>query len=939
MISAPTAFQLYKADGNEGTVSSFNALPVEASLPYKVRASEAALLASLAVVEASAADKVTYAVSTLRTAGTYLSQLASIIPLLSRSADASSLQIDYDALARTVALYNADPAVFESMRSLVVGAAKPADVSVTTITDLEGSIAELEREQRRLAKEEGRPVPMLRRVSPPEEAAATARQKSASPGRAGSAAAAAAVKRNRSPTSPRAPSAAKAEASDVKTEDEEGEGDASAAPVAKAPKTEKPRGRARAPQTLVMGRLRALTSGEKKVVALLNSMTELLAHVHASRFNELVPVFDVLRVKVREAEGMIETERAAFAAKEDSKPPEPFHEVTLEGITAALESSEHTFRTDEECRHELDDDLLHPIAHACLAAVNHIEGYTTAPFVPPTPQELARKAKAREAAREKREEARRRVEERVRAREELAARKEEERQMVQQQLGGFEVKEELLVNDAEITNPVPTGYVRYSAQLPLEDDETNKGFYERALVVWSTLASVPRALKLSQMPFTLFLRALQEEDQDANGLMEEITRCLLEVTIESSRISSPNTPRITTRGKNWFEALVEFVGVASGNKKHRQQLRRAAAPPSSDDDDDDETDESESESIEEEEEEEEEEESDAASEEPESAAAEDGSAAEDSSTGAAAGGDGVAKDAAAAEEPETRGFDAALKRTMDEVLRLRSLATWGNVSMEDRLNLLQFCVQEALQSEVVATEAGVLLKEQEDSALQLERRLREIQDEASKELRAAQRQESSRSTKEEKAANEAARKKIMDAAAETRLQAFQTHYSRWDGEDIGAIIEPLGEDRYRRMYWRFPMSADVYVQSTVHTDMSFPILEKPKEVLELEAAASRNPGLLLDDEEEDSGSTTRSKVKTADAAAPQKMWGVIPAGYISTFAKGLDARGRREAKLRSALEDFALYAKNRKQDQNSQRVTRSRSHTFGYLNSLRDNFY
>lgn len=1082
MITARSPYQIYKAENVDGSVSDFNSLLIEDMLPYKIASAEEALVASLAIVESDEAQKAKYAVSTLRAASAYVSHLISYVPLSARSQTAKKIDIHYDAVVRTVVLFGTDAGLFQNVKNMVLQNAPASQVSLKDLSDLEGALNTMEKEYRQKAKDAGEKVDMLRKVAPeqpvvvvlsstPVKSQGSSDVSPVPPNsgtdedhHAGNVSSLSTT--NRDAPGKRRPRSQSAEAvamdrgdnGEVKVLKTEGGAEAAdgattsdAATVSAARGTSaaasfktstKPRKARAAAGGLVWGRLRGLTNNEKKAVGVLQTIIQLLGHIYASKFNDLVPLFDLMEEKVQTVQTIIDTERAQYEAREDKKPPEPFHEVDLAALRLALETSSHTFRTDEECRYELDEDLLHPIAHACLTVINTIEGYATEPFKTPTAEELEKKQQLRVAARAKREEAKRRAVEKAEAKAELERKKEEEKQLMRRRLGDHEADDESLEEDTTLPNPSALGYVAYAAELPLG----STALYEKALYVWSMLVSVPRALNLSQMHFDTFLKGILYEDQDSNGLMEEVTKCLLGVSMEVVRVSSPNTPRITMRGKNWFDGLVEFVGVASGTKKKRQQQRRRETSTEEEEEEEEEDDDdSDSDSSEEGEDEETSENSSTSSSSSSSSSSQkvtnenDGKAAEEvgvekseeakeanarAAVPTAAAGENVEKPAEepasaavppAEEEVDSDPFTLELKATMDNIAQLRSLATWGNVDVVDRLNLLQFCVQEALFSDGVRNEADRLQKESEEELLNTDKRLKEIRDEAEKELKALLRTlpavtSTATARRKRKTKQAAARRKIATASAahphekgeedanegegaeetvdpaaeeasdddaedaedaqqaaekdfeverEAILQAMDrkradvyTHlYSRTDGHDDGALVQPLGMDRYHRLYWRFPLERVIFVQTVPSvTAAGFPVLPEPEELRRCHAAS--RAVMLLDDEEVEPLSTHakgRGNQKlqktaaeeeaeaTAALAARQKDWGFIPFEYLTTFVQTLDRRGKREAPLRRALETLAPYLA-RLEEVKEGRVTRSRANTFGYLNRLKVDF-
>ncbi|AYU83457.1 nucleoplasmin-like protein (NLP), putative [Leishmania donovani] len=1005
MITARSPYQVYKATDVNGTVANFNSLPSEELLPYKILSSEETLLASLFVVEGNEEQRERYAVSALHAARVYISHLISYIPLSARSQTAKKVQINIDAVVRTVMLFAANAELLQSVKKMVLTNASGEQVSLKDLSDLEGALNAMEKVYRQKAKGAGEKVDMLRKVAPEPVivSSSAAKSQGTTPLTAGEDSGNAASnstgcsrqrrRRSESTDGPAGHADLHSDAAALKVAKIEGGTDN--APLAAVYAT-KVSGGPKSVRTglrggLVWGRLRGLTNNEKKVAAMLQAMIQVLGHIFATKFNDLVPIFDMLDERLRAVQAIIDAERAQYKAKEDKRIPEPFHEVTLDAVQLALQHSSETFRNDEECRYELDEDLLHPIAHACLRVINHIEGFSTEPFKGPTPEELLKKQQLRDAARAKREEAKRRILEKAEAKAELERKKEEERQLMRRRLGdGSDEHEKDLEEDTTLVTPSTLGYVAYTAELPLGTPE----LFEKALYVWSMLSSVPRALNLSQMHFATFVKGIECVDQDANGLMEEVTKCLLDVSMESVRLRSPGTPRIVTRGKNWFDALVEFVGVASGNKKKRRQQQRRVSSTEDEEEIDSDSD------------------SDASSSTSSSSSSSFSSKETDAKTSAeeedtppekpaaamATRGEGAAE-AAAEEEVDTDPFSLELKATMDKIAGLRSLASWGNVDAIDRLNLLQFCVLEALGSDEVRNEADRVQKDREEEALNAEKKLREIREEAEKELKAllrtlpsvastaARKKKTQNSTQkaepvtkednqhtnnaedEKKGIDEAEgdsetatgkdvretaqrnfeaeREAILQEVDRKREEVYARLLGVQDGKDDGAIVEPLGMDRYRRLYWRFPMERVVYVQSVPNlTAVTFPVLAEPPE-LKQRRASSRS--LLLDDEEEISmlggrrrggrGATAAGDAARAkdDKGVGQTRWGVIPHEYLSTFVQTLDRRGEREAPLRHALETLEPYLTALEEPREG-RETRARAHMFGYMNLLKVDF-
>ncbi|EPY19747.1 hypothetical protein AGDE_15062 [Angomonas deanei] len=159
-------------------------------------------------------------------------------------------------------------------------------------------------------------------------------------------------------------------------------------------------------------------------------------------------------------------------------------------------------------------------------------------------------------------------------------------------------------------------------------------------------------------------------------------------------------------------------------------------------------------------------------------------------------------------------------------------------------------------------------------------------------------------------------------------KAFMDYYKSLD-EGEGCIIQPLGSDRYRRLYWRFPLSRSIYVQSTPQTEATFPLLDVP-EVLKRQLV--RPVDFLQDEDDEPKAKDTPQKKEE-----PQKIWGEIPVEYLPDFIETLEPRGEREAALLKRLKHLSPYLETVEEPQDT-RVTRARAHMFGYVNILKTYF-
>ncbi|ESL09812.1 hypothetical protein TRSC58_02463 [Trypanosoma rangeli SC58] len=920
VLKTRTAFQIYRNDGAAGSAAAFSTLPNDEVLPYRIKADEMTLMAALDVVEADARNRRMYGPATLHLVVNYLSDILSYIPLGGRSHVLRTVTINYNALQRVVELYGATEAVKGTLAQFATARLSASEVPIREISSFMDHFSVVEKSLRQEMRDAGEKVGMFSKSTAPTSSLTTVGDTTIND----------VIPSVLSQTTSRKRLAPTWEGTSAAGGPEE----ANTATPVKWIKTERGKRASGSVkntstqftlQRMFYGRLRTLTSQEKKVVTLLNQLVQVLGQVYAVRYNNLLPIFELLENKVKQAQEIIDAERSAFQSKHENtdKSPEPFLEVTLDGIMQAIQNASHLFKTDEECRYELDEDFLHPIAHACITEVNRIEGFTTLPFEGPSEEALEAKSNARKAARAKREEQRAKALERAKAKEELTAKKEEERKLIRAHLG--ELDPASLMEDMSIKNSIESAYVRYG-KLPLEPPEE----YERALFIWAMLTSLPRPLHISQMPFNLFLKGLLSDEGRDNGLMEEVVLALLDVARENLR--SSNGPKISTRGRDWFGSMVEFVAVSSGNKKSYPSPRPTAI--SYDDDEEDGSDEAEEEEDNQSMEEEEEEEEEAANaDEAEAVSSNEGKDGEKQMENGDVAGQREEKE----EESRTESLDGRIKVTLEHVTELRHMAAWGNVDMEDRLNLLQYMVLEALSSPAAQEEAEEMRKMHEEMKLTMEKRTKEIREGAHKEITSLLKQfsSSSKSENDNSETYEARREKLFERMEQELQNVVSEYLGMQDGKDVGALICPLGMDRYRRMYWRFPFDRHIVVQSTAATDTNFPILPEPRERLTQHVRGLRS--MLLDDadEIEHNFKNANGEGHTNDGDdVPQRVWGVVPPEYLDHFIEGLDRRGIREAGLRRSLESIRPYLLSLSEPPVG-RMTRTRSHTFGYFNKLK----
>ncbi|KAH8611863.1 Williams Beuren syndrome DDT (WSD) D TOX E motif [Trypanosoma vivax] len=900
-----TAFQLYRSEGAVGNAVTFGSLPTDAVLPYKVQAAEMTLLSALEVVEGNESARRTFGPATLHITEKYLTEILSFIPLGGKLSDQSSVAFNYGALRRVLSIYGASDDVMKFVSGLAATNPAAAEVSLREMAAVVDNISTIERRLRQSMKAAGEKIGMFYRATLPTSKGSEAglgdeENSSTPPASLGS-------KRKRlsqarEPNSIISLSSACSEACSASQDTMEV---ISMGPPTKVKKlesanenfpTRKNGGASLSSQKVPHGRLRALTGNEKKAVAILNQIIQLLGHIYAWRYNNLLPIFSHLEERVKQVQGIIDAERASVKAKKENSESlgQSFKDVSLDGVLESIHSAVQIYSTDEVCMHDLDEDLLYPIAHACCTEVNKIEGFLTEPFVGLSKEELVAKEKARKAFLAKREEQRLKAlqrekakEEEIARREKLVARRNEERQRVRASLG--ELDTSLLVDDSTIKNPVSSAPVCYT-ELPLESSE----LYERALFLWAMVTSVPKPLRLSQMPFNCFLKGLLAHDSSDDMIIEEVCTALMDVIVGHTHTSSGH--RLGTRGRNWFDTMVEHVAISSGNKKKNVRSRGQELVLDVDDD-------------EEEEEEEREEEEEVLGEEGENGGGE-------SAVGH--------KKNAVTEQSESRRI-AALRLTMERIAGLRTLSSWRNIELIDRVNLLEQLVLEALSTPTVQEESAKLRKSRDDEQQAVDKRMKELRDEADKEVKELLKSFSTSDKRNEENMYAEKRDNLIGKIRRRVNTVLQEFVGQQDGKDIGAYIRSLGMDRYHRIYWRFPFESAVFVQSTSATDINFPAL---RDVSHLLAKKAGDGVLLLEDDMED------QQLLNGNEKVPQRVWGRVPALYLETFVQGLDRRGKNEASLRRNLEMLQPYLLSLSTPTHG-RVTRAMTQGLRYVNKLR----
>eukprot|EP00796_Vickermania_ingenoplastis_P004920 gene4920-3532_t len=882
-----TPYQIYKEAVPDGTITAFTSLSREENLPYRIASAEEVLQGHADYLSENPAECSRYAVSAVHTAVGYVSQLAIFLPLMTRSSTAKQLSFNFSLLQRVMELVGMDASLAVHLATQQVS----GTVSCSSLGELEAYLSETEQKLRLQAKENGEKIELLRK-KPAHASASTASVAAPDSSNASSATAdvvpeapVEAVAAVRVPTAPRKTrrTVAKDEESSeqkIKIETEKGEQQAVTRKTrtAKAPKS----GPVDGTTVSTCGRLRTLTPQEKKIVSMLQQMIQLLGHVYATKFNELVPIFDFLISKVDAMEAMVAAstkksttqqpagDAGAMGKKVNTTPLQ----LELGDIRQAIANANRLFRDDVDCQLELDEDLLHPVSYALLVELNRIEGFLTLPFQEPTPEEKARKAAAREAARQKREEARRKIQERLEKKAAQTAERDKQLARLRYLLGRSveETDARLSLASSSTADRSHLGYVHYG-ELPYREMK----HYQKAMYIWTMLSSLPKSVQLSKMTFQVFTTGVLHDSEDDNRLMEEIVRQSVEaVQAPAHGGTSPALSRINSHARRWFNILVEYVTKACGKKKSRAPVARPAATSSSDSDGDND--------------------------------------AEEEEEGAEGKGSAAEEDKPDAPAPVKRTFEDELRESLESISQLHSHATWGNISVEDRLNLLQCVVSELLGTEKARDEADTLQREHEEAVAAMEKAMREIHDDAEKGLRNLWKANDADNTGEEA-------DRIFKAVEEKRRALYSTWIRKQDEESTGCIIEPLGADRYRRLYWRFPLDQRIFVQTTPDT---LPEIPMPPMPADFRLSAGGTTCRFLDDDEAGA---------VLGLGTAQQTWGVIAPSYLDAFAATLDTNDAMEGPLRRTLECMApTLKKNSAPEPTFFRNTRSRQSMHGYVN-------
>eukprot|EP00760_Papus_ankaliazontas_P007694 PhM_4_TR13466/c0_g2_i1/m.99057 len=612
---------------------------------------------------------------------------------------------------------------------------------------------------------------------------------------------------------------------------------------------------------------------------------------------------------------------------------------------------------------------VHPAYRAFLGAVlteiNRLEGFKT----PPLPSAAKRAPKDVEK-RQKRIE---REEELEAVRRKKAEEKAERDRIKAEKARAMRPPSEDLSIPVADMKPLPI--VRHDAnELGVNPPER----FTPIVKVWSFLHSCPSLVKLSRANLTTFVQALHDERDTI--LMEHACRGLLEINgVESS--SMP------TRGRShWMTEVVELLAREVGLEK---KIKKAPEAPvkkykfrgdtssSEEDSSDDDDDEEESlcttcekaingvvakcsscegkyhlkcaklhrgpnkswvcpKCVAEDDTDEEPTQQDKKEKSEDAAAPTEGAEA-----GTAEGKPtAVVDDDESEEEEEELDENDVLRQDIIAVVNhareLGTYCSWPNFTPAQRLTILTALVEASCRQPDVRVHFVDAHDERQRQVLETSRMVKELRDEADRAVIIA-------STDDEKAQ---IRKKCETRCFDLEHKLF-LQAERLDSH--AGFVRPLGEDRYRRLYWRFPMDRRLFVQTTAESVDVRP--EELEAAREQERAASAQTGtsatLIFDEEEEEDHATTgkkKSASPTRGGGGGAGEWATLPWSCVPGLIDSLNYYGKRERGLKMELTALAAhmdreYSLTTDSEEaialGTMRVTRSRAVGGGYLNRLR----
>eukprot|EP00658_Telonema_sp_P-2_P013010 TRINITY_DN14942_c0_g1_i4.p1 TRINITY_DN14942_c0_g1~~TRINITY_DN14942_c0_g1_i4.p1 ORF type:complete len:296 (+),score=88.16 TRINITY_DN14942_c0_g1_i4:70-957(+) len=272
-------------------------------------------------------------------------------------------------------------------------------------------------------------------------------------------------------------------------------------------------------------------------------------------------------------------------------------------------------------------------------------------------------------------------------------------------------------------------------------------------------------------------------------------------------------------------------------------------------------------------------------------------------------------------------FFLMIRRPPRSTLSSSSAASDVYKRQGERLVFLKFLVECLLEAPSVVAAADKVDKEAHAQVLAFEKRVKELRDETDKKLKKLVKtimtttpQADTPNTIEEPTET---RESVVADLKENIHKELVKMVKKSESGEVGAKIVPIGQDRYRRLYWRFPLDSGVYVQTTTET-RPFVLAPRPAKV-----------AMLLDDEDDDPKQKKKADGEKEEEEKPQfQTWGRICAEHLPAFLATLDKRGTREAHLKAQLEPLVTHLSNLAAPPTPSVVTRSRAVYGGYRNSF-----
>eukprot|EP00758_Cryptobia_borreli_P007203 Tbor_TRINITY_DN5258_c0_g1::TRINITY_DN5258_c0_g1_i1::g.16654::m.16654 len=713
------------------------------------------------------------------------------------------------------------------------------------------------------------------------------------------------------------------------------------------------------------GRLRGLSTAEKKQITVLRQLIEIIGVQIATKSCALRSVFTNLRLKVKELHTTPLTATNNVSSRSSnsivgdsgtadhiSDQLDNYHDTTtypsnaaengeesctsvakdqtffstgstesifaitekdVENLINLINDAEKQIRTNSEDA-LFEEDFLHPIAHACLTMWNTVEGFQTPPMVTLTDEEKAlRKKRFDEAAAKKKEAA-----EVARKLQQIKEEEDIKKAALNKALRHNQAHHS--IEDTLVPNVKPLGFVDYQF-LP---NESAAVFFGKVVEVWSVIVSLPKVFQLSKYSLSMFMSTMSSETQQ--HIIEETCKSLISVGIKGSPLVRESPVNI--RGMGWFEQVKEFIMVTSGRKQQRKMeaMRQAAAKKKAllkinNTEEGDKT-------------------SGAKRPRDEDSEEEHNSSSSDENYES----DEEREEAVDNDEQDEGNSQEDMKELLEDFETYKSRSTWLNMNLKNRLIIMKYLVDAVATAPVVVAAGDSALSDHLAEEAAYSKEIKEIKDGADKELkRLLSKQHVGKRSLESNKVNNTGNQIEQDAAEgsdtketltpeqqkgaiEEKLKgdleaAKLKRISKMEDKCGNCIIFPVGEDRYRRLYWRFPMDSNVYVE-TVKESAAFPVHKKAKPVIN-----------IGDDEMSNSGAEIAPSTDTDDITVNQRIWGKITVADLPVFLSSLETRGTREAALKKELELLVNHLYTLIPSETA-RVTRNRAITGGYINEF-----